>query len=128
MDRNNEIIKTVIGWLFNDIAISHPLYCPQIKSEKDGEKLTGKLPLIYIWNEKKTTGSFSVSINGPIISEALEQIFPRSEPSFTIIRDQIMETVRKLAIDSIISTCEKIGALPSAVFSKEAYLEMCKSS
>ena len=128
MEQKNEIVKTVVGWLFSDIAISHPLYCPQVKSEKDGEKLTDKLPLVYIWNENKTVGSFSLSINGSIVGETLENLLPRSDPSFVVIRDQIMETVRKLAIDSVISTCEKVGALPSVVFSKEVYLEICKST
>jgi len=120
MDRK-EIIQTVIGWMFNDVAISQPLYSPQIKSEKDGEKYSDTLPLIYIWNEKKKTGSFSVSINGPIVGEALEHLMPRSDPSFALTRDEIMEIVREVAIKSILNTCEKVGALPSIVFSKTEY-------
>ena len=128
MEENADLVKYVIAVLFNDIAISHPLYCPDVKTEEDGERLSRKLPLVYIWNEDPTVGTFSVSINSPIVGETLEHFMPRSNSEFSMVRDQIIETVRDVSIKSIMSTCEKMGVLPSIVFSREQYLEMCKSA
>ena len=125
MDRNTEIKNLIIGMLFNDIALSQPLYCSQVQSEADGERLSPKLPLVYIWNEDLTTGACSISINTPIIAEALEHYITREDAEFIPLRDQIVETVRYLAITSIKNTCESLGVLPSVAFSSEIYLEMC---
>ena len=124
MQKHNDLIKTVIAALFRDVAISQPLYCPDLKTEHDGELASDTLPLVYIWNEDSSQGTCSISINGPIVGQALEHFLPRSDASFAGVRDQILATVKEVAITSISNTCEKLGVLPSRAFSKEEYLKI----
>lgn len=124
MQKHDELIKTTLAALLKDVAISQPLYCPEIKSEHDGECASDTLPLIYIWNEDPSRGSCSISINGPIVGQALEHFLPRSDENFAGVKDQITAIVKEVAITSISNTCEKLGVLPSRAFSKEEYLKI----
>ena len=124
MAQQAELVRTVMQALFSDVVLSQPLYCPEIKSEEGGERASDTLPLIYIWNENPSVGSCSISINGPIVGQTLEHFLARSDPSFIVIRNQILTTVREVAISSISNTCEKLGVLPSVAFSKDEYLKI----
>ena len=126
IQHNKKLMEAVIGALLSDRGISQPLYCPNIVCEQDGERMSDSLPLIYIWNENLKHGSCSISINGPIVGEALEAYLPRSDPEFATLLTEIMETIREASLAAIRTACEKTGTMPSVAFSKEVYLDVCR--
>ncbi len=121
METETELISTVVKALLSSISMSHPIYCPELKTEDDCARLQGTLPLVYIWNEDSSTGSCEISINGQIVGDTLEGYLPRSYPNFVFLRDTIMNTIKDLAIPSIMKVCGVTGSLPSVAFSEEAY-------
>jgi hypothetical protein len=74
------------------------------------------LPLIYIWNENRKLGSFTVSVNGSALGYLLEALVPRSNLSFIRIRDESISVIVGLSNKMIVSVCEKTGAFPSDIF------------
>ena len=104
-----------MAYIFNDEKLSAPVYLSEIQSEQDGDKL-GLYPIIYIWNECRDTGSFSVSINTKPIARLLEGHLPRSHSKFDQVRDETAKILSAVSQKSIISTCQKVEAFPSDIF------------
>lgn len=111
-----EIVQQLLAAIFSHETLSKPIYCSYVRSEADASRLSADLPLIYIWNEDRQCGSFSISVNGPIVGSILEQKVPRSDASFERIRDEAMRVIRDVSQGSVVSTCQKLGALPSDLF------------
>lgn len=126
MDENHKIIEGVLAIIYSDVGISQPVYIADIKSEADAEKLSHALPVAYLWNEDPFKGSFTLSMNTPIIGEALETIIPRTDVRFGNILNEVAGILHSTIVDSVISTCEKVGVLPSVAFSPSNYLDAVK--
>lgn len=119
-----DIIQNVASIIFGDVGLSQPLFAPKISTESQAEDTSKSLPLIYIWNENSTVGSYSISLNTPIVSSILELFMARNHEDFNEIRDYLAETFRDISIESIRQTCEHVSLPPSVVFSADAYLAM----
>jgi hypothetical protein len=109
------LVKSLLSFILNDEEFSKPVYLNNIRSEKDADEI-GMYPVIYIWNECKELGSFSVSVNTQPISHLLEGQLPRNHRYFDEIRDEVATALSTISEKSIISTCQKVGAFPSEVF------------
>lgn len=115
-EQEKAVAQYLLSFVFNDEQLSKPVYCKQVRSEQDAERLSGDLPLVYVWNENRQSGTFAVSVNGPILGDLLEGIVPRDDPSFVRIRDEAMSVLAKTSQGAVVSTCQKIGAYPSDLF------------
>jgi len=111
----DELVKSLVAYIFNDQKLSMPVYLNEIQSEQDADSL-GLYPVIYIWNECRDTGSFSVSINTKPIAHLLEGHIPRSHSNFNQVRDKVASILSNVSQSTVISTCQKVGAYPSDVF------------
>ena len=110
------VVKSLLSFILNNDKLSMPVYLSHIHSETDAEEI-GMYPVIYIWNESKEKGSFSVSVNTKPIAHLLEGQIPRSHRNFEEIRDKVAQNLSEVLEASIISTCQRLGAYPSDVFS-----------
>jgi hypothetical protein len=110
------VVQFVLQEIFDDERLSRLVFCKEVTSEADTEALAGSLPLIYIWNEDRQRGTFSISINGPILDGLIETLLPRDHPSFKRVRDEVTSVLAIATQRAVVSTCEKAGALPSDVF------------
>lgn len=117
-DTDKKIVQSLISAIFNNESIAKPVYCPEVMSEADASSKADSLPLIYIWNEDKVKRSFSISVNGLIVGAILEQKVDRSDPSFVLIRDEVMQVLRNATQSAVVSACEHVGAMPSVVFGR----------
>ncbi len=111
----HEITTKMLSLIINDQSLSLPVYLPQIKSEDQAAEI-GLGPLVYIWNEDRTKGTFSVSVNGQTVAHLLESIVHRKHSQFNEIRDEIMSVLSKTSQAMIINYCEESGAFPSEIF------------
>lgn len=105
----------IIQEVLNSADLHRPVYRPDIKSE--AQTTTTPLPLAYVWNEDRTRGSFTVSINGRIVGRLLEERLPRSDPRFTMVRDYLISMLGKVINGSVVDSCTHFRAMPSALFS-----------
>ncbi|MGB2682538.1 MAG: hypothetical protein WBE39_14615 [Candidatus Competibacter sp.] len=112
------LVSQILALIASDETLSRPLYLSEIKSEKDTESL-GLGPLIYIWNENRAAGSFSVSVNGKTVGHLLEAVVPRSHPEFGAMRDEIMGHLAESSRQAVIALCKRLGAYPSEVFAPD---------
>lgn len=110
------IVQFVLQQVFKDDNLSRPRYCTEVKSECDANRLSDALPLIYIWNEDRIKGTFSISVNGGLLEFLLEAVVPRSSASFNKIRDEAISVISNASQTSVVSTCEKLGAFASDIF------------
>jgi hypothetical protein len=111
-----EIVQTLLSAIFQHETLSKPVYCGHIKSEEDAQRLSSELPLVYVWNEDRHRGSFSVSVNDSIVGSILEQKVARNSPAFQRIRDEAIRVLSSASSESVAATCQKLGALPSVLF------------
>jgi hypothetical protein len=112
---DSQIVTSLVAFIVKDEALGTPVYLPHIQSERDADNL-GLAPLIYIWNEDRRAGSFTVSINGKAVAHLLEGAVPRSDPRFNRIRDQVLQILAKSAHETTVKICESLGAFPSEIF------------
>lgn len=112
---DSQIVTSLVAFIVKDEALGTPVYLPHIRSERDADNL-GLAPVIYIWNEDRRAGSFTVSINGKAVAHLLEGAVPRSDPRFNCIRDQVLKILAKTAHETTVKICESLGAFPSEIF------------
>ena len=117
-DAERSLAQSLLSAIVTNGTVATPIYCPEVKSEADASVMADELPLVYIWNEDRSRGSFSISINGRVVGSILEQQVDRANPSFARIRDEVMNALRQASQNSIVSTCERLGATPSVVFAR----------
>jgi hypothetical protein len=122
------IVQSLLSEIFNNESIAKPVYCPEVQSEADARSMAESLPLIYIWNEDRNRGSFSISVNGRVVGSILERKVNRSSPSFGPIRDEVMQVLQQATQGSVVSACERIGALPSVVFARVSMDQVFKNA
>lgn len=111
----HQIVASLLSFIINDEALSVPVYLEEIKSEQDADAL-GLTPAVYVWNENRDTGSFTVSVNGKTIGHLLEGVVPREHSQFNAIRDEVMVALSISSKATIVSICERLGAFPSDIF------------
>ena len=111
----HQIVSSLLSYIINDKKLSYPLYLHEITCEEDAENL-GLYPIVYVWNENREAGSFSISINGKAVGHLLEAVVPREHSQFNTIRDETMLALSKAANESVVSTCEAAGLYPSDLF------------
>ena len=112
---STQIVKSLVTYIIGDVQLGTPVYLPDVRSERDADGL-GLAPVIYIWNENRGAGSFTVSVNGKAVAHLLEGAVPRSDARFTAIRDEVMRMLADVAKTSVIETCQRVGAFPSELF------------
>ena len=115
---NHNIASSLFAYIINDNKLALPVYLDSIKSEEDANSL-GFYPFIYIWNENRSAGSFTVSVNANAIGLLLEETVPREHSQFTAIRDEVMLVLLKTSQETVISICEEQGAPPSIIFNSQ---------
>lgn len=113
-----ETAQSLLTAILSHESLAKPVYCPEVQSEGDASTMADILPLVYIWNEDQSRGSFSVSINGSIVGSILEQKVNRSNVSFKRIRDEVMRVLSQATQGAVVSSCESIGAMPSQIFAR----------
>jgi len=84
-----------LSFISNNSKLSKPLYLKQIQSETDVNSLE-LTPLIYVWNENRKTGLFTVSVNGKTVDYLLEGIVSKEHSQFNAIRDEAISALSKL--------------------------------
>lgn len=116
MKTKDSVVTKILSLVINDEVLGTPVYVHQIKSEADVENCRDFLPLIYIWNEERPLGTFSLSINGSLVTDLLEVCCHRSDPRFIPQRDEIIKVLSIASRNSILKTCNKLGCMPSDMF------------
>jgi hypothetical protein len=111
-----KITQQIIVFILNNEYLSKPQFVPHLSNEAGAERLGENLPLIFIWNENRISGTFSVSINGPLIGQMVEKFLNRKHPQFNETRDLIMRDLSAIAEGSIVETCNKLQVCPSDIF------------
>lgn len=111
--------KQFIALTLSDEKLSMPVYLPGIRSEAECDEM-GLLPLIYIWNVDRATGTFSLSVNGKAIAHLLEPLVPREDPTYVEIRDEAMKVISESSTRSVLATVEKTGLMPDVLFAYDA--------
>lgn len=114
------LAQSLLVAIIGNNKLSTPVYCPEVKSEADAEAMAGKLPMIYIWNEDRRVGSYTVTINGKYIGSVLEKKVPRTDESFVRIRDAVLYQLREIATKNINATCSMLKIMPSIAFAKKS--------
>jgi hypothetical protein len=116
---HSQIVRSLVACIVKDEALGTPVYLPDVRSERDADNL-GVAPVIYIWNEDRRAGSFTVSVNGKAVAHLLEGAVPRSDPRFNPIRDEVMKILADNSRATVLELCESFGAFPSDIFAKPA--------
>lgn len=111
---NKTIVSAMLSSMMNDQLLV-PVYINDMKTEADAEQL-GIVPVVYVWNENRAVGSFSISVNGKAVGHLLEVLVPRSHSKFAPIRDEVMAVVSQVSQETVVSTCRKMGGFPSEIF------------
>ena len=111
------VFTEIWNYVFNNQELSTPVYLSQIKTERDVEHISN-LPFVYIWNENKEIGSFSISINGGILGGLIEKYVTRETSDFYVFQEMLMEKFSKVFQESVISLCQKQNSFPSEIFSE----------
>jgi hypothetical protein len=114
---SQEIARQLLTVISNDTMLCTPVYLEEIESEHEVETWEDA-PLVYLWNEDRQTGSFSLSVNGKLVEERLETLVPREHEQFELIRDGVINAIAQTAQNSVVETCEQLGAYPSKIFGK----------
>jgi hypothetical protein len=110
------VFTEILNYVYNNRELSTPVYLPQIKTERDIEYVEN-LPFVYIWNENKEIGSFSVSINGGVLGSLIENYVTRETPDFYAFQEMLMEKLSEVFKESVIGLCQNQKKFPSEIFS-----------
>ena len=124
---NKKIVENLLSLVINDEYLSVPIYLHGINREEQAHALGTLYPLQYVWNEYKTdTGQlgFSFSINGAVVGSILEQMIPRTNANFTVIRDEIMSVLSRVGKETILAMVEKSSLPPSELLKNFEYQDM----
>ena len=124
LNGNKKIVELLLSTVINDEYLSVPIYVHGINCEEHAHAFGSLYPLQYVWNEHTTDAGhfgFSFSINGSAIGSILEQIIPRTNSDFTVIRDEVMSREGK---KTIVAMVEKLLLPPSELFKNFEYKDM----
>lgn len=110
-----QFVSQVLSLVLNDKTLALPIFMPDIRTEEDAYNCNN-LPLIYIWNEDKNLGSFTVSVNGTIVRYLLESLVSCEHPQFVEFRDQIQQLLSDSSKKAILNRCKLTGLFPSDCF------------
>ena len=78
------------------------------------------MPLIYIWNVDRATGTFILSVNGKAIAHLLEPFVAREDPAYVEIRDEAMKVISGASTQSVLAAVEKTGLMSDVLFAYDA--------
>lgn len=124
---NKEIVKILLSLIISDDYLSVPVYLHGISSEDQAQAFGTLYPLQYVWNEHQTTAGnlgFSFSINGAVVGSMLEHIIPRTNPNFTVIRDEVMNVLSDGGKKTLLAMAEKALLPPSQLLKNFEYEDM----
>lgn len=113
---NQEVARELLTEISNDPELCTPVYFENISIEHEVEEQEDA-PLVYLWNEDRQTGGFSLSVNGKLVEERLEKLVPRDHEQFELILDGVINAIAQTAQSSVVKTCEQLDAYPSDIFS-----------
>jgi hypothetical protein len=116
-----EIITKLLSVVLNDPNIHTPVYLDFLHTEQECESFMNSIdsnPLVYIWNENKELGTYSVSVSGKEVKYWLEKLnlVKQDHPQFNEIRDEAMLVISKVSDQAINSVCSKSGLFPSDIY------------
>ena len=63
-------------------------------------------------------------MNGKVIGSMLEEIIPRSNVNFIIIRDEVMSVLHQTGQKSALAMLEETASLPSNLFKNLNYFDL----
>lgn len=112
---SQDVARQLLTEISNDPMLCTPVYLENIATEHDVDAQEDA-PLVYLWNEDRETGGFSLSVNGKLVEERLEKLVPRDHDQFELIRDGVINAIAQTAQSSVVKTCEQLGAYPSDIF------------
>lgn len=107
---NKEIVEALLSLIINDDYLSVPIYIHGISCEEQAQAFGTLYPLQYVWNEYQTDAGhlgFSFSINGAVVGSMLEQLVPRTNSSFTAIRDEVMSVLSDVGKQTLLAMVKK---------------------
>jgi hypothetical protein len=104
IEDQDPIVTKVINEILKDESLWTPVYRADLRAEDDVRKIND-LPLVYIWNENRASGSCTVSVNGAKIKNLLEKHVDRSDDRFAHYRDKISAIVAEVSNESVVETC-----------------------
>jgi hypothetical protein len=114
--RLQTIAASILDGVMRFPELHTPFYCDDIKSEMQGQAAAEDLPLVYLWNENLTRGSYSLSINDGILGFLLETQLPRTDPDFNRVREYLSDTLATAMTNTVNKTCARYNAPPSRLF------------
>jgi hypothetical protein len=115
-EHRDPIIAKVINEILKDESLWTPVYRADLRTKDDVKAKINDLPLVYIWNENRARGSFTVSVNGVKVEELLESHVDRSDVRFARCRDEISSIVAGFSNESVAETCQRLRRFPSELF------------
>ncbi len=110
------VVQFLLRHVLTNSTLSTPVYCADVHTEADATRLADTLPLIYLWNEDRAHGTFSISVNGSVVGLLLEPLVARSEPAFARIRDAVCAGISSAARRAVVDACQRAELPPSVVF------------
>ncbi len=113
---SHELVSNLLSYIIHDEMLSTPVYLSEVKTFEDAHSI-GVAPVIYIWNEDRDIGSYTVSVNGDAVAHLLEGALPRKHSQFNTVRDEVIAALTRMVSATIASVCENTGAFPSDLFS-----------
>jgi len=124
---NKEIVKILLSLIINDDKLSTPIYLQGMICEEQAQAFGTLYPFLYAWNEYLTDAGhlgFNFSINGSAIDRVVEQIFPRKNPNFAAIRDEIMSVLSDVGNKNLLDMVKKTLLPPSQLLKNFEYKDM----
>lgn len=109
-----EVARSILNTILSDPKLCFPRYRADIKTEAQANEATD-LPLVYTWNEIVKDSQllgFSLSVNGKIIGSMLEKQVPRTDPTFTRLRDFIINLLAKAQNNTVQNLCQQFQRTP----------------
>ena len=124
---NKTIVTNLLSLILNDEYLSVPVYIHGMENEEQANYFGNLYPLLYIWNEyinDEGNVGFSFSMNGKVIGSMLEEIVPRTNVNFIIIRDEVMSVLHQTGQKSALVMIEETASLLSNLFKNLNYLDL----
>lgn len=108
--------EQLAGMLVTDFmnqGIAEPQFCAFLRTEADIRGNENRIPLVYVWNENRQKGSFTVSVNGAKVAQFLEAQISRDNPRFSRVRDMAINVMAEAANNTLLKVCQKARMFPS---------------
>lgn len=127
LTNHKKIIESMLSVIINDDYLSKPVFVNGIYNRDEDHQFGTLYPLTYVWNEQINDAgdmTFSISINGRVVGSMLQKIVPRSNDSFTIIRDELMRVLNQIGKKIVLEFSEKMSLYPSEWLVNYEYEEL----